>query len=467
MEMSKAELIKNLEEFKKKELLDELKRRGIDAKEKDTKAQLLDRLADSILAEEKKTPEKKPAEPEEKAKSRSKEKKNAGRSKGRKNDPKIAKRKADRRENIENLDKTMKESSEGKIAERGKGADMELRPRRIRNAPESLSVSGFGANINRQEEQDDFDLTESLNNPSVILTGTQTFAVENSVPWIKKKNPFTGQIQDYYQIAAVVQYNSCLVYIPAEYYLEDYFQANQRNVKSYIEERGGAEVDFRIINIIRDGSEPLYVGSRIAALKKNRCDFWYSERALGKSLLETGSIHEARVVAVSDGQLFVELFGVEARINARDITWNYVDSLKEKYSPGSTEFVKVKRATLASAKEAEELGYPVDCELSIKEAKKDPREKFFKTNLQGMNFNGELRNTRVDENNVTWYYVETGKTDYEEGITIYCRLGDRISKIPRRGDRVSGKITFANDKQMRLFGTIYHVDPPIRRAGGR
>ena len=56
MEMSKAELIKNLEEFKKKELLDELKRRGIDAKEKDTKAQLLDRLADSILAEEKKTP---------------------------------------------------------------------------------------------------------------------------------------------------------------------------------------------------------------------------------------------------------------------------------------------------------------------------------------------------------------------------------------------------------------------------
>jgi len=462
MEISKEELIKNLEEFNKKELVAELTKRGVEARERENKQQLLEKLADNILSESA-APEKAPAEaPAEAAPER-----RSGRTRRRKNDPVIAKQKADRRENIENLSRTMKEASEGKAAERGTGKDMELRPRRIRNAPTSLSVDGYGANINRQEEQDDFDLTESLNNPSVILTGTQTFAMENPEPWEKKRNPYTGEIQDYYQIAAVIQYNSCLVYIPAEYYLEDYFQANQRNVKSYIEERGGAEVDFRIIKIFRDGPEPIYIGSRIAALRKNRCDFWYSERAVGKSLLESGSVHEARVVAVSDGQLFVELFGVEARINARDITWNYVDSLKEKYSPGSTEFVKVKRATLASPKEAEELGYPVDCELSVKEAKKDPRLKFFKTNLQGMNFNGELRNTRVDENNVTWYYVETGKTDYEEGITIYCRLGDRISKIPRRGDRVSGKITFANDKQLRLFGTIYHVDPPIRRAGGR
>ena len=466
MALTREDIIKELKGFNKKALAQALNEKGIAASEREKRDELLDKLVALLLEEQDvAAPEKEEAEaPAVKEEAP----KTAARRQKRKNDPQIAKRKEDRRIIIENLDKTMSEASEDKqSAARGTGSDMELRPRKIRNAPASLSVGGERANINSQEEQDNFDLSESLNNPSVILTGTQTFAVENAVPWKRRKNPITGEMQDFYQMAAVVQYNSCLVYIPAEYYLEDYFTLNQKKVKSYIEERGGAEVDFRVIKIFRDSPEPLYIGSRIAALRKNRCDFWYSERDVGRSLLETGSIHEARVVAVSDGQLFVELFGVEARINARDITWNYIDSLKEKYSPGSTEFVKVKKATLLPAKEAEAYGYPVTCELSVKEAKKDPREKFFKTNLQGMNFNGELRHTRVDENNVTWYYVEIGKTDYEEGITIYCRLGDRISKIPRRGDRVSGKVTFANDKQMRLFGTIYHVDPPIRRAGGR
>lgn len=465
MSGEKDRFMEELGKFSKNELIQACRERGIRVSTTEKKTEILERLIDSVLEgeestaisgeEEVKVEESAIEEPQPKRAGSRLSRREAG----------IALRK-ERERNVKNVNTAIKSLDTDREAyAKATGEDAELRPRVLRNAPESLSITGERHRKITPEEEDDFDLIESLNSSTRILTGVHIMTVEDEDPWVMKTNPLTGEKQRCYQVAAVVRYGTRVVYIPAEYYLENYYSMNQANMRSYIEERAMAEIDFRVTKADRsDPKNPVYIGSRIAAMKQKRCDFWYSDRQKGKELLQIDSVHEARVVAVSKDLVFVELFGADLVVNARNVSYNWIEDMRDEYSPGDIVDVRIKSVALADKRRADALGYPVECSLSIREAKDDPRDIFFKINLKTGRFSGILRNKKLEADGITWYYAEMGSTKDQEGITIKCRVAERCN-LPAIGDRVSGKITFVNDKQKIIFGTIYHVDP--QRANRR
>ena len=472
------------------ELMQALADNGIKTTGREKKDQLLDMIAGFVIASrqeaDKEAAKKGTAENAKGEKSPSKTKKDAMQAKtpkpakkssqakttaksGRRRGGEVPELTKERRENVKEVRKTRDAAIESDASKaKAHGEDANLKPRQIRNAPKSLTVDGKRKAENYDREED-FKLVESFNSPSVILRGELHMVIEDRNPWVRREHPVTHQMGTYYQVAAVIKYYSRFVYIPAEYFFEDYWDMDQSRMRMFIEEREGAEVEFRVVGVNRDNPEkPVFIGSRIAAMKKNRCDFWYSDREKGRALLEPDSIHEAKVVAVSAKYVFVEMFGAEIMVPERECTYNRIKDLRTKFLPGDIVEVKVKSVLLQDKKRAAALDYPVVCELSIKEARPDPRDKYFVQDLKSAKFRGVIRAKEIDKNNITWYWVEMGvKDNYEEGddegLTIRCRLGDDVSIIPQVDDIASGKITFSNDKQKRVFGTIYHIDPPRRR----
>ena len=471
--ISEKETIKSeFRAYTKADITQALSEQGITVTGREKKEELLDLLAEYVLktklaAEGEISPvesekEKKGISARDNGKERAVTKKTGRKKALRENVPEITK---DRRLNVSELTKAKAEATESDSSKaKAYGEDVEYRPRQIRNAPESLGING--PKRKNDELEEDFELAESFNTPGLILKGRLHMVITDRTPWVKKNNPLTKTEGMYYQAAAVIKYYSRFVFIPAEYFFEDYWKMDQSKLRTFLEERVGAEVEFRVISVNRENPKnPIYIGSRIAAMIKNRCDYWYSEREKGRALLEVGSIHEAKIVAVSRQMVFVEMYGAEIGILEKDVTWNRIKDLRYKFFVGDIVDVMIKSVTLQDRSRAEALSYPVDCRLSIKEAAPDPRDKYFVQDLKNARFKGIIRDKEIDKNNITWYWVEMGVGDsYEdggdEGLTIRCRLGDKVKVIPMVDDIASGKITFPNDKQKRVFGTIYHIDPP-------
>lgn len=479
--LEKEKIIGEFKSYTKKQLSDALLEWGIKTSSREKKDELLETLADFIIANREEA-EKSASESqkEEKQSTDSKSAKNLSESKKgaksrKKRSGKVPEITKERREVTKEVRKTKTEALESEEAlKRARGEDIELKPRVIKNAPDSLTIDGR-RRVRTAERDEDFELTESFSSPSVMLKGELLMIKADTHPWVRRPHPVTGETKTYYQVAAVIKYKSRFVYIPAQYFFEDYWNMDQSKVGKYILERRGSIVEFRVINVSRENpEEPVYIGSRIAALKKARCDYWYSDRDIGRSLLEPDSIHEAQIVSVADRVIFVEMYGVDVAIPEKEVRYNRIKSLKlTDYYPGDIIDVKIKSVVLQDKKRAEALGYPVECSLSIKAAKPDPRDKYFKQGLKDVEFMGIVRDREIDSDNVTWYWVEMGETSdtysvgEDEGLPIRCKLYDKMAVIPKEGDIASGKIVFANEKEKRVWGTIYHVDPPRIRRGRR
>lgn len=84
-------------------------------------------------------------------------------------------------------------------------------------------------------------------------------------------------------------------------------------IKTYLEARIGAEVDFIITNLPEDGSleTALFVGGdRVEALRRKRIRFWYGTQKDGQPLIREGDKAQARIVSVIRGGILIEIFGV-------------------------------------------------------------------------------------------------------------------------------------------------------------
>jgi hypothetical protein len=81
----------------------------------------------------------------------------------------------------------------------------------------------------------------------------------------------------------------------------------------------GSEIDFVVKGI--DSKTRSVVASRRDAMLKKRQTFYLRPDASGGARIREGAIVQARVIAVSDKLIRVEVFGVECIIFARDLTW--------------------------------------------------------------------------------------------------------------------------------------------------
>lgn len=101
----------------------------------------------------------------------------------------------------------------------------------------------------------------------------------------------------------------------------------------------GAEIDFIVKGI--DSRARSVVASRRDAMLKKRQIFYLDTDASGMYRVHEGRIVQARVTAVAEKVLRVEIFGVECSIMARDLAWDWIGDAHERFSVGDQVLVRV------------------------------------------------------------------------------------------------------------------------------
>lgn len=105
--------------------------------------------------------------------------------------------------------------------------------------------------------------------------------------------------------------------------------------------RLGAEIDFVVKGY--DNNTHSVVASRRDAMLRKRQTFYMDTDELGEHMIYEGRVVQARVVAVAEKVIRVEVFGVECSIVARGLSWEWIGNAREHFSVGDRILVRVQR----------------------------------------------------------------------------------------------------------------------------
>lgn len=199
----------------------------------------------------------------------------------------------------------------------------------------------------------------------------------------------------------------------------------------------GAEIDFLVRGI--DSNTRAVVASRRDAMLLKRQKFYFDINADGNRHIYEGRIVQARVVAVGEKAIRVEVFGIECSINARDLTWHWMGDAHEYYSVGDKVLVRVQSVKGDS---------PADLRITA-----DIRS------ITQNTIQENLKKCRVQSK-----YV--GKvTDVRKGV-VYIRLNNGVNAIahtcydyrmPGKKDEVSFAVTKLDEEKGVALGIITRI----------
>ena len=105
--------------------------------------------------------------------------------------------------------------------------------------------------------------------------------------------------------------------------------------------RLGSEIDFVVKGY--DNNTHSVVASRRDAMLRKRQTFYMDTDELGEHMIYEGRVVQARVVAVAEKVIRVEVFGVECSIVARGLSWEWIGNAREHFSVGDRILVRVLR----------------------------------------------------------------------------------------------------------------------------
>ena len=103
----------------------------------------------------------------------------------------------------------------------------------------------------------------------------------------------------------------------------------------------GAEIDFVVRGITGTGEARAAVASRKAAMLRMRRRYYLNAGTNGKPMVYPDRVVEARIIAVSQMAIRVEIFGVETSIRNRDLSWGYMGDARDKFYVGDSVQVRV------------------------------------------------------------------------------------------------------------------------------
>ncbi len=103
----------------------------------------------------------------------------------------------------------------------------------------------------------------------------------------------------------------------------------------------GAEIDFIVRGI--DAKTRAVVASRKEAMLKKRQTFYMDLDANGIHRIYEGRLVQARVIAVAEKGIRVDIFGVECSIPAKDLSWFWIGDAREHYSIGDNVLVRIQK----------------------------------------------------------------------------------------------------------------------------
>lgn len=200
-----------------------------------------------------------------------------------------------------------------------------------RPAPSSILTLNADAEIETPESRED-TLWHELQNAyrtRKVLTGT--------LGGIEKT--------DNGNTIAVIYYKEMRVVIPLTEMMINLIEDESHNYGELLQRQNkilgnmlGCEIDFIIKGL--DNSSRSVVASRKDAMYKKRQVFYIPD-ANGLSRVCEDRIVQARVIAVAEKVVRVEIFGVECSILARDLSWDWLGDATESFHVGEQILVRI------------------------------------------------------------------------------------------------------------------------------
>lgn len=198
----------------------------------------------------------------------------------------------------------------------------------------------------------------------------------------------------------------------------------------------GAELDF----IIRDMEEKSksVVASRKEAMLRKRQQFYVGQQE-GPPMIVPGRVVEARVIAVAQKAVRLEVFGVECSLKARDMAWEWMADAGERFSTGDVVSVVVKSISDGPIES-------LKVEVSAKEAKGNVN----KENLKRLRRQGKYVGRITDVYKGTFFICLDCKVN---AVAHSCNT----ASLPGQGDEVGFLVTRINDEREVAEGIITRI----------
>ena len=199
----------------------------------------------------------------------------------------------------------------------------------------------------------------------------------------------------------------------------------------------GADIDFVVRGI--DSKTRSVVASRREAMMRKRQTFYFDLDPDGMYRVYEGRIVQARVIAVAEKVVRVEVFGVECSILARDLAWDWIGDAHERFAVGDEVLVRILSVRRNSL---EDLGIRADIKSTSENTDRD--------NLQKCRIQGKY----------------AGKvTDVHKGV-VYVRLANGVNavahscydyRMPGKKDNVSFAVTRLDMERGVAVGIITRI----------
>ena len=335
-------------------------------------------------------------------------------------------------ESVEKMDEVLKEEvkAEVKAEERTLTADTPKEKKRAgrrraksRGGPTVMSIDARRTvETDADKAKNDLiDLTESLKSDKIMTGKVQ--GVERG---------FDG-----HDSVAVLYHGVFKIVIPAEEMVDEPEEEKDRTLdESYhylVTQRLGAEVDYVVNRIFYD--DMIAFASRLDAMQIKRKRFY---RGGEGALVHEGVRAEARVVSVIRAGIFVDVFGVEAFIPLRELSYQRIGNAMYQFNAGDRVIVKILSV------ENKDLNN-IKIQASVKQASINPYDFALKKYSVGNRYVGTV--SMVDKNGV---FVAL-----DGGVDCLCRFPARGR--PMKGARATVQILGIDEKSNRIWGIITHA----------
>ena len=199
----------------------------------------------------------------------------------------------------------------------------------------------------------------------------------------------------------------------------------------------GAELDFIVREL--DPVSGSIAASRKEAMLRKRMQFYMERQGEAEPMIIPGRIVEARVIAVAQKAVRLEVFGVECSLKARDMSWEWMRDANEHFSIGDIVNVLVKKV-MGSTVEALRI------EVSAKEAVPNTN----KENLMRLKRQGKYAGTVTDVYKGTYFLC---LNCHVNAVAHSCNT----ASLPGQGDEVGFLVTRINEEREVAEGIITRI----------
>ena len=242
---------------------------------------------------------------------------------------------------------------------------------------------------------------------------------------------------------AVIYYKEMRVVIPMAEMMINLIEDEKHNYGELVQRQSkvlgnmlGCEIDFLVKGL--DTASRSVVASRKEAMYKKR-QIFYMPDSSGNSRVCEDRIVQARVIAVAEKVVRVEIFGVECSILARDLSWDWLGDANERFHVGDQILVRILSVHAPDVQN-----------ISVKADVKSVNGNTSKANLARCKIQGKYAGT---------------VTDIHKG-TVFVRLSIGVNaishscydnRLPGKKDDVSFVVTRIDEERNVAVGLISRI----------